>query len=280
MHIVESGSIIKAAKTLEITKAAASKHLIDLEQELNTTLLIRNTRTLRLTEIGSQYYLSLKNIFSLIHESENNITESQQSPSGTIRIVSQRHFAYTYILKYISEFIQLYPNLKVDLELVERFDLEKEGVDVFFGIDYEGPDMLVRREIAKITPILCASKYYLQKFGIPKNINDLKSHRYVSHSSRDQDYIINSNNQNLYVEPYMKINDLQAMLQVVLQDIGIVKLHNYLVEDYLHNGTLIEILPEYKQDAKSVYIYYRQQKIIQPKIRHFLDFMYKKMKIT
>jgi DNA-binding transcriptional LysR family regulator len=277
--IVEEGSIIQAAKKLGITKAAASKHLIELESNLNASLLIRSTRTQKLTEVGSEYYHSLRKIFTAIAETENNIFKSQEKPSGTLRITSHRYFGQQYIAPYLEEFCELYPQLRIDLELAERFpNLEQEEIDILFGIGYEGYDSLVRKKIASAYPILCASPLYLQKFGLPKRIEDLKSHRYITHSIREQDKITYKNI-NIYLEPQTRLNDAQAMVQYAIKGLGIVKLHDYLVNEHIKNGELVEILAEFREPIKSIYVFYQKQNIIQPKIRCFLDFVYQKMNI-
>ena len=61
MIAVEEGSIARSANKLGISKAAASKQIIELEKNLNTQLLHRTTRTLKMTDTGHLFYESLKN---------------------------------------------------------------------------------------------------------------------------------------------------------------------------------------------------------------------------
>ena len=279
MLIVEEGSIVQAAKSLKITKAAASKQLIDLESSLNTQLLHRTTRSLNLTDAGQSFYQSAKKIFMTISEAESVITRTREKPSGVLRVTSHRYFGERYIVSHLKEFINLYPDLKIDLELADRFpDLEKENIDVLCGVGHEGPDYLVRKKVLSTYHILCASPRYLKKYGIPKTPNDLKQHRYITHSFRNPDnLLVFSNHKEIYLDYHVRVNDAQAMLKCALQGLGIAKIFNYFVEELIRKGELIELLPKYREPQKSLYVFYQQHKFIQPKIRLFLDFLYEKI---
>ncbi len=280
MLIVEEGSIVQAAKSLGITKAAASKQLIDLENSLNTQLLQRTTRSLKLTDAGQSFYQSAKRIFMTISEAEFMITHTHEKPSGVLRITSHRYFGERYIVNNLKEFIKLYPDLKIDLELADRFpDLEKENIDVLCGVGHEGPDYLVRKKVLSTYHILCASLTIL-RIGIHKTPNDLKQHRYITHSFRNPDnLLVFSNHKEVYLDYHIRVNDAQAMLRCALQGLGIAKIYDYFVEESIRKGELVELLQKYREPQKSLYVFYQQHKFVQPKIRLFLDFLYEKVTI-
>jgi len=279
MTIVEERSIKKAADVLGMTKAAASKQLIDLENHFKTQLFQRTTRKLKLMDIGKLYYESAIQVFSAVHSAESIFSQMQETPNGTLRITSHRNFGEQYIVTYLGEFINRYPNLKIDLELADRFpDLEKENIDILCGVAHEGHEHLVRRKIYSAQPILCASPIYLNKFGTPKKPKDLISHRYITHSFRNPDDILTFNsNEEIQLDCYMRINDARAMLKCALQGLGFIKIFGYFVGDAIKDGLLVEILKKYRESPKSIYIFYQQQKFIPPKIRLFLDFLYEKI---
>lgn len=279
MLTVEEGSIAKAAFKIGISKAAASKQLIYLENKLNSQLLHRTTRKLKLTDAGQLFYDSLGNVFSAVAEAESVVTQIQEKPIGTLRVASHRHFGEKFIICNIKEFITLYPDLKLDIELGDRFpDMEKENIDVLCGVGHEGPDHLVRKKIATVHHILCASAEYLSNFGMPKTPDDLKRYRYITHSFRNPDNILLfKNNKEVYLDFDIRLNDAQAMLACALQGLGFIKIFNYFVDEHIKSGRLIEILKEYREPPKSIYIFYQQQKFIPARIRLFIDFISRKL---
>lgn len=279
MLIVEEGNIAQAAKKLSISKAASSKQLIELENKLNTQLFSRSTRLLKLTDTGRLYYESLKNVFSAVAEAESIVTQIHEKPVGTLRIASHRNFGEKYIINNIKEFITLYPDLKFDIELGDRFpDMEKENFDVLCGVPHEGLDQLVRRRLTTLSHVLCASPQYLAEFGIPKTPDDLKKHHYITHSFRNPDNILSfKNNKEVYLDYTIRLNDAQAMLKCALQGIGFIKIFNYFIKEYIEDKKLVEILKDYREPPKPLYLFYRQQKFLPLKIRLFIEFICKKI---
>lgn len=279
MLIVEEGSMAKAAQRLDVSKAAISKQFNDLENMLNVQLLHRTSRTLNLTDTGQLFYESLNNVFSAVNEAESIVTQIHDKPIGTLRIASHRHFGERFIINNMKEFCDLYPDLKLDIELSDRFpEIERENFDVLCGIGHEGPDHLVRKRIATIRHVLCASPDYLAKYGSPKNPDNLKKHHYITHSFRNPDNIlVFKNNKEVHLDYYIRLNDAQTMLKCALQGLGFIKIYNYFVDDYIKNGSLVEILRDYREPPKSLYIFYRQQKFIPTKIRVFINFLSKKV---
>ena len=76
----------------------------------------------------------------------------------------------------------------------------------------------------------------------------------------------------VYVDPYLWLNDSRMMRECAIKNMGIVKLHDYMVIDALKEKKLIEILSEFKEPQQPVYLYFQQRRYLQPKIRKFIDF--------
>ncbi len=270
---VEEGSLAAVARKLNISAAAVSKQLTRLEEEIGVQLLIRTTRHLELTEIGENFYRQCQFIFEEVDAASALISQIKLEPAGVLRVVSGRHFALTYIIPYLEEFLSKYPKIKIDLELTERIpDLDQEEIDVLIGMSITPTGNAIQKKIAATTYCYCASPRYLQTFGFPNDLEDLKKHRYIAHSKRKQD--------NEMINPFIKVNDTQAMVNLAIEGIGIVKLHHYAVEKYLLDGSLKQILNAYTQLSIPLHVAYPQRRFIASKIRCFIDFIENKIQKT
>lgn len=147
------------------------------------------------------------------------------------------------------KFIAKNPKWEIKLELAERFpDLEKENIDLIFGMSMPESLDLVRKRVATTRYVLCASPQYLKKYSPPKTLEDLRQYRYLAYSMRWPDHVILfKNNREVTVQPFLRINDSQALRDCAIQGMGIVQLHDYLVSDALEDGRLIELLREFSQ---------------------------------
>lgn len=279
MLAAEEGSISLAARKLGISKAAASKQLIDLENTLNTQLLDRTMRQLKLTDTGKSFYEALPNVFSAIADAESTVLHNHCNPVGTLKIASHRYFGERFIINYMKEFTTLYPDLKLDIELGDRFpDIDKENIDILCGIGHEGPDHLVRKKVATTRHVLCATPEFITNYGMPKTPEDLKKLPYITHSFREPDNIIAfKNKQEIRQDCIIRLNDSQAMLKCAMQSLGFIKIYNYFVEDYFKTGKMIELLKDYRMPTRSLYIFYQPKKFLPNKIRVFIDFICEKI---
>lgn len=276
IHVVEHNSFAAAARARGVSTAAISRQVAQLEAALQVQLLHRTTRQVTVTEIGASYYQQCKKVLNELEEAEKAITGSQEMAIGTLHVISSRYFALEYIIPRLAEFMQLHPRLAINLELAERFpDLQTERLDLVFGMIMPGSLDLVCRQVSSTRYVLCAAPDYLKKWGIPKIPPDLSHHRYLTHTMRRPDNVLAfKDNQEIYIRPFLWVNDSLALRECAIQGMGIVRLHDYIVKEALRDGILVEILKDFQAPQQPIYLYYRQSKFLQPKIRCFIDFYF------
>ncbi|MEL7307400.1 MAG: LysR family transcriptional regulator, partial [Pseudomonadota bacterium] len=85
-HIVQQGSLTKAAQQLGLSRAVVSYHLKKLEQQLKLTLLNRSTRTMTLTEAGMAYYERCQAITEHAEAANLHLENLKSEPVGVIKL--------------------------------------------------------------------------------------------------------------------------------------------------------------------------------------------------
>ena len=109
---------------------------------------------------------------------------------------------------------------------------------------------------------------------MPQKPQDLQNHRYIAHSQRKPDNeLVFRHKEVVKVTPYIRVNDTEAMLTLALEDLGIVKLHHYVVENMLDQGLLIEVLASYAEQDIPLYVAFPQRRFLPSKVRCFIDFV-------
>lgn len=276
----ELGSLAAVARKLGISPAAISKQISRLEKELGLQLLVRSTRRIELTDVGINYCLQCRRILEEVEVASALISQVKAVPYGILKIVSGRHFANAYIIPHIKEFLLKYPKIELNLELAERIpDLNVEAIDVLIGMSISAAGDAIQKRIATTSYSFCASASYLKQFGIPEKPEDLKNHRYITHSMRKpDDELVFQNKEIITITPYIRVNDAQTMLNFALDGLGIVKLHRYVVKEQLERGTLQEVLSAYSHSEIPIYVAYPQRRYIPSKTRCFIDFIVEKNK--
>jgi DNA-binding transcriptional LysR family regulator len=272
------GSLAAAARALGISPAAVSKQLTRLEEELGLQLLLRSTRRLELTEVGINYCFQCRRILEEMEAASALISQIKVVPNGVLKVVSGRHFAASYIVPHMKEFLLRYPEIELNLELAERIpDLNAEAIDVLIGMSISATGDAIQKRIMTTSYSFCASPTYLKQFGFPEKPDDLKNHRYIAHSMRKPDNeLLFRNNEVVTITPYIRVNDAQTMLNFALDGLGIVMLHHYVVKEHLAKGALQEFLTAYNHSDIPIYVAYPQRRFIASKIRCFIDFITEK----
>jgi DNA-binding transcriptional LysR family regulator len=273
--VVELNSFSAAARFFKISVPAVSKQISLLEDSLGVELLTRTTRRISLTEVGHQYYQQCKNIMIAIDNAENLITSVRAKPMGSLKIKCPRYFSDKIIVPRLKAYMNEYPQVEIDLEVAERTPyLLEEELDIVVGMGLQNVDDSVKKEITTTRYVYCASPDYLKKHTIPQIPKDLIGHKYITHTMRMPNDILNfKNNEQIYIKPALYLNDSNAILNCAKEGIGIIKLHHYMVADALASGELIELLSTYQEKPTPIYLFYSPQKYLQPKVRSFIDFI-------
>lgn len=280
--VVDTKSFSKAARDLHLSTAAVSKQVKALEEETNTELLIRSAKHFELTQTGQLYYKHCSNIVEQVEEFDNLFAQLKLEPQGRLKVSVGRYFAKFYITPFINEFIKKYPKITLDMDVTERVpQFREEQMDVLIGLSpgYIGQDA-IQRKVTETSFILCASPSYIEQYGAPKVPEDLINHKYVTHTIRKPDDVIEFNGKEFTVKPTLYVNDTESMVRCAIQGVGLAKFHDYAVLEYIASGELIPLLTEYKAGEIPICVSYSPTKYVQPKIRAFLNFLDQKLKET
>ncbi|GAB6099609.1 LysR family transcriptional regulator [Halanaerocella petrolearia] len=123
-------SFSKAADKLFISQSAVSQSIKSLEDKLDTSLFIRNTKQVTLTKEGELLYKHIKPAFNLIKNGEKNIQEINSFKKGEIHIGANDTICKYFLLPYLKKFHELYPQIHIQITnrtSAKCVELLKEG---------------------------------------------------------------------------------------------------------------------------------------------------------
>lgn len=276
--VVESGSFSAAAERLRMTKSAVSKRISSLEDNLGTRLFHRSTRKLTLTEAGEQFSDYARNSLFIAQQGINATTLHQGKPKGTLKINAPMTFSRLHLVPLLKEFLDLYPDIKVILNMDDKIvDMIEGGYDVGIRIGELKDSSLIAKKLAKCDSVVCASPEYLTEYGIPKTPSDLKDHNCIYYSlfQAGVEWTFFRDNEKSKVEPKgnFVVNNSDAIGEMLLQGLGICQMPTFIVRKYLDSGQLIEVLDEYNLPQHNIYAVYPERRHVPEKVRVFLNFV-------
>jgi DNA-binding transcriptional LysR family regulator len=278
--VVDEGSFVKAADTLGISKAAVSRHVVDLEARLGVRLLHRTTRRLSLTEEGHVFYARGKELLMSMEDAEAEITSHRTAPSGLLRVNAPVTFGILQLAPMWAAFRAQFPLVKLDIILSDRVvDIVEEGFDVAIRIAKLPSSTLISKRLGSTRLVLCASPQYLLRHGKPAHPEALNAHSVISYSylsTRDEWHFSGPQGQvSVKINACIQTNNGDTCRAVALAHQGIILQPTFLIGNDLIAGTLVEIMPEFRAIELGIYAIYPSRKHVSPKVRALVDFMAK-----
>jgi len=276
--IVEAGSFAGAADRLALSRGMATRYIAQLAAHLGVRLLNRTTRKLSLTETGGDYYQRATEIIALIEDAEGSAAQEALVPRGTLRITTPAIFGTHHLDRAITEYVQRYPDVEVDLSINERIvDLVDEGFDLAVRVAREIAPGLIARRLTPARIVACASPGYLRKRGMPRSPEELAGHNCLcyAHSSYRNDWRFRRDGveRTVRVSGNLRGNNGDILMNAAIEGLGVVYEPTFLVYEALRRKRLIRVLPEWEGDEFSVFAVYPNRKFLPPKVRNFIDFL-------
>ena len=279
MQVAETGSLSRAAEALDLSNAAASRHLSALESRLGARLVERNTRRLYLTDTGQEFFNRAKTVLADLKDAESAVNATALNPTGTLRVTASLSFAMHHVAPLLREYTQRYPNVTVQVEAVNRYlDIIDNNIDVAIRTREIEPDSNITvRRLSQTRRILAASPRYLAQHGRPKTLEDLQDHKLLiyTHANNPNELRFTRRGQTttLAVKGLLESNDGQILRAAALDGMGILVQPTYILYEDMVAGRLVPVLDDWDLPRLTINLAYPSRKHLSAKVRTFIDFM-------
>lgn len=276
--VVDGGSLSEAGRRLGVPLATVSRKLADLEAHLGTRLLTRSTRKLVLTDAGRDYLAACRQILEQVDEAERAAAGAYAQVKGQLVVAAPLVFGRLHVVPVAAEFLELHPEVDIHLRLGDRnVNLIEEHVDVALRIGALPDSNLVATQLGTIRRVVCASPAYLRRFGTPRTLDDLDTHRCISFVGLDaaaawtfvSDH---GEKRQVPVHSRLSVSTAEAAIAAALQGLGLTRVLSYQVADDLGAGRLVRVLADQEPVPVPASLIYPGQGRLPMKTRAFIDF--------
>ena len=263
--LVESGSFSNAARHLRTTQATVSRRLKALEEFLSMALINRDTRNFEITIAGNKLYQGFKTQQNELNQLIDQLKNSKQQISGTVRISLPIGISYFVISPYIGDFLRKYPDLNLELCYQHNVvDIMKDNFDIAITDYIPLQQSTLIRKIVTLSPKLFCTPKYIERYGMPLDIIDLNDKKHLCAgflSNLNYDYIkIRAYNEKQGTTQIIS-NTSQFLTNNALHNKAIVTSGHVIVfgwgpmfTEEIKNGTIINVLPDYSFDTFNIYL--------------------------
>ncbi|MCP1648100.1 LysR family transcriptional regulator [Pseudomonas nitroreducens] len=280
-RVVEAGNFTRAADSLDMPNATLSKLVQELEAHLGVRLLQRTTRRVTVTPEGQDYYAKASRVLRDLEDIDSSFNVARSKPRGHLRIDVGGSTARDVLLPLLPDFLARYPDIRIDLGVSDRsVDLIGDNVDCVIRGGALDASSLVARGIGQASMVTCATPEYLRQNGIPAYPEELRNgHRLVSYLSPQNGRAVpfrferNGERSELKIEHRIGVNESNAHLAACVAGLGIIQTFSYAAAGALRDGTLVEILADWRPAPYPFHVVYPQNRYVTHRLRVFIDWL-------
>jgi DNA-binding transcriptional LysR family regulator len=248
-----------------------------LERRFGATLLVKTTRSVRLTEEGERFLASAKSVNREVAELADTLSANGATLRGSLRVTAPEDLGRQQIAPLISAFLDKHPMVTVELILTDApVSIAADGFDAAFRYGNLPDSGLIARRLADSRRVVCAAPSYLARAGKPQRPEDLKNHNcLVQVRGRQRDdrwrFVENGNEISITVKGDRTVNDGDSLRTWAVQGHGLVMKPILDGTADIMAGRLVTVLDDFLPNEAGLQIIFPDMQIEPARLRAFID---------
>ncbi len=275
--VARTGNLSAAAKELGATQPNLGRQMTALEKEVGLTLFVRHSRGLALTKHGEEFRTLCRDIVGQIAQKINILKENESSMSGCLRVISGPEIL-EMILERLPKFSKEFPDINVSfLSTTDISQLQMGDSDMALMVQQLNDPKFIQLPLGNMPLRICASPDYLTSYGIPKTVEDLKSHKLILYGGENADILNGQFPHDLIKNPkqFILVTNGSSMNTALTNGLGIgCSVYN---KNNIKMNSLIDVFPDMPDKVIPYYLTYHRRLEGSPKIKAFYDFLKKEV---
>ncbi|QGZ93734.1 LysR family transcriptional regulator [Terricaulis silvestris] len=248
---VAHGGFAAASRALGVPKSKLSRRIAGLEARLGVRLIERSTRKFRVTELGCDFYQRCRTIRELAEDAEAVLAATRTDPHGEL-CLSCPTGLLEIVVPTLPQFLIQFPKVRLKMLATDRqVDLIEEGVDVAIRVraNLDDSAALTMRKLGISRKILVADRQLAAT--LDSDIAKLEGACTLATSeepSESEWTLIGKHGAVVKIrhEPRMRCSDFSAVREAATRGLGIALLPDHSCRDYLEQGKLVRVYPEWR----------------------------------
>ncbi|MBH1940044.1 LysR family transcriptional regulator [Mobilitalea sibirica] len=284
LSVAQSGNISHAAKLLYISQPAVSKAITNLEENLKTTLFVRSSRGVKLTEEGSILYEHVKKAFDLLTMGEERLQRIRELGIGHLRIGVSSTLCKYLLLPYLNVFVKENPHIKITIESQSSYhtikQLENHTLDIGLVAKPSSSKAFHFYSLGEIEDIFVATPGYLDNLMLREKAYDIFSSANIMLLDKEnvsRKYIDDYFKENS-IEPkhILEVSNMDLLIEFAKTGLGIACVIRDFVTEELKQGTLVQIPLQIPVNKREVGFAYAKSAFLSNSILKFIKFTQKR----
>ncbi|MEL6837857.1 MAG: LysR family transcriptional regulator [Pseudomonadota bacterium] len=274
--VAEAESFAGGARAVGLSAPSATRGVNALEERLGARLFTRTTRRVRLTDVGRVYLEDARHILAQLQAADDAAAGAATNPVGHLRLTCSTEFGRIYVAPILTGFLDTYPEVTADVLMVDRVvNMVEEGFDVAVRIGELPSSGMSAVRVGTVRRIVCGSPKYFERFGVPKDPADMRSHQIVSASpvSPGTEWHFGVDmKETVRITPRLTVSSVAAGIEIARQGWGLIRVLSYQVGTDVEEGNLKTALDQYEPEPLPIHLVHVDGRRVPAKVRAFMDF--------
>jgi len=273
-------SFAATARALAMTPSAVSKAIARLEARLATRLLVRTTRSVRLTEAGALFLERASRIIQELEACEHELAAMDSKPRGKLRLELPLTLGARGVVPLLPAFCARYPQLQLDVRLDDRYiDLVGEGSDAAIRVGELTDSRLVARKIGATRVVTVAAPAFARAHPRLRRPEQLDAHDCLqfrsASSGRCLPWRFNRRGRaaSFSLPTVHTFSNSEALVASAVAGFGVAQVLDFAVRRELSAGTLVQLFPELESAGPPIWFVCPPEQARLAKVRELSDFL-------
>lgn len=278
VRVAELGSFSAVAQQRGVARSVVTRQIAALETHLGAKLMARSTRRLSLTSAGIAYLERCRQILGLVEAAESGVAEDRGILRGRIRASLPLAFGLKRLNEPLLAFASAHPEVSLDLDYTDRrIHLIEQGIDLAIRITRQLASGDVARKLGTVHMRAVASPDYLAHRGRPAHPSQLQEHACLGYTvagdTASWPFLIDGAQVLVPVRARLHANSGEALTQAAIAGLGVTCQPDFIVEDALARGQVVEILDAFPMPALGIYAMLPGNRQVPQRVRALVDFL-------
>jgi DNA-binding transcriptional LysR family regulator len=180
LAIARRGSLSAAADELVVNHSTIFRRLNAFEDQIGGRLFERINNRYELTALGHELLKLAQNIENSFDGISRHIVGKDFKPNGVVKITAPNNIAYRYLPRYISDFNEVYPDIRIELLVSnQEFNMSNRQADIAVRATLSPPEHLIGKPVRALNWSVFGSEKYKNNFGLPGSASELINHSLI-----------------------------------------------------------------------------------------------------
>ena len=275
IKVAECKSFTQAAHILGTTQSRISRAIAQLEADLGTRLLHRNTRNVSLTPDGFTLVDHSAALIAGLEEARQLLLDRRCEPTGVLRMTAPSVLGRVVLTPLLGPMMDRYPGLQIDASFTDRVvDMVDEGFDAAVRIGPLADSRMIARRLPPLRWVTVVAPSYLQAHGAPHTLQELARHRCLSVYNHYLGFKVPWQFKAEGQEPLdwmppqsISFDSGDPLVEGSLAGLGVAQVMEFAVREHIASARLIPVLTQLEGRSRELSLVYPRTRHASPKVK-------------